>query len=265
MGAGKSRKSVLRSTIGEADDGAIYEEDFPTEVLDMYNANWDRQSETDIQPVTDDYFYGEVERLGFDEIGPRTMTKMGVMSLYTEEINEDEEAPYNVRVAYGALKNISTAYEKATGEKIIDAFGFGKPIKEAGLLGMYAPSKRAVVITSTELNYSGWSINISRNFNAVPIKGSGAVSHELGHAVMYNLLDSKNKSKIEAFNKKVTSMSAVSTYGNYSHDEAFAEAFSLYAHGISKSTKAGSKYYSAFKSLMKDVGLSSLYGCISNT
>lgn len=263
MGAGRSRVASLNSVIGDEDDGLLSGESIPDEVSNLIDKDIDtlmNLTDKDIAPLDNDEIYDVLDRLGIDEVGARTILNSKSEILDIMEINNDDEAPYRVRVALNTLSNIFTTYEKSTGDKLIENFSFVKDRNES-VVGKYIRDKNSVLITFSDLSYDLFNRKAIPNFNALPIKAKGSVSHELGHAVMYKLQQGSNKEKLNAFNKKVSGTSAVSTYGNVSLDEAFAEAFSLYSHGVSKSTKEGTKYYSEFKKLMKDCGLENLYGC----
>lgn len=267
MGAGRSRSKVLKSVIGggaDVDSDDLVNEPLPDEVAQFIVRDSDALGELtdeDFAPVTMDEYRDMYNRLGVDEVGIRTIfeTKMREYSL--DELNGDEEAPYRARMVVNTMSNIITKYKDITGDNLLEKFAFVKTTGETmDFDGLYLNGKNTIMITDSAISYFGWATK-NKNWNSFPIKGKGVASHELGHAVMYKLQQGSNKSKLEAFNKKVSGTSAVSVYGNSNYMEAFAEAFSLYSHGVSTSLKGGSKYYTEFKKLMKDCGLSDLYGC----
>lgn len=87
------------------------------------------------------------------------------------------------------------------------------------------------------------------------------VTHEMGHAVYTSMKEVFGK----RFSNNVfkewherTYSSPVSGYAQRNHQESFAECFSLYVTG----GKSSSKMYSEFKDIMKDFGLTKMYGCV---
>ena len=110
-----------------------------------------------------------------------------------------------------------------------------------------------------QLDYGSFKRNMndsnSGNWSVSSVLGYGVttVMHEYGHHVE-NILFKMGSDKL------IKGTDSVSTYGNTSYNEAFAESFASYCLGIEPNR--GKEYHSNFKKLMKENGLGAFEGCV---
>ena len=133
--------------------------------------------------------------------------------------------------------------------------------KKNSVNGSYNPNNDTMNINPTTL--LRWSLNnmyfpkdYSRSgWNMGLGFPQSTIIHEFGHHIhhkVFNLSDGIVKGN-----------SAVSSYGNANHMEAFAEAFTAYCYGVNP--LQGKEYYSNFKQVMKDNGLSGFEGIFKSS
>lgn len=233
-------------------------------------------------------FYDDIDKEGIRELGIKTsISELKVRPLeysdiennlvrFSEELGMDIKDTQSFYFAVmerskDVLLSINNVYKNIyKNENITDGFIFSTPISEedSAVLGRTASDVKSgenfVAINASGIPFIYSFTNpLENNFTALKLssKGSGAVSHELGHALSARL-QSKGKA-LNNFYKSVEKekLSAVSFYGNVSQSEAFAEAFSLYCFGVKEPT-LGKSYYEKFKDFMTDNGLNGFFGCV---
>ena len=174
----------------------------------------------------------------------------------------DEE---DVGIAYREinthLSTLSTLNKVANrvGIPSVSELMYDDDIKQPKAGGRYSPysdiihvSPQYLTTFSTRDFFGAGNDPSQNNWNMGMDFPQGLIIHEFGHHV---------ENKVFRLNSRVKGSSAVSSYGNASSREAFAEAFTAYCFGVTPIN--GSEYYSNFKTLMRSKGLQSFEGLFS--